>query len=108
MKVKFKEAGVDLPGKYEVSFVLEEDRLALRGTFAEGSQVLLEFRGENSTKFYLVPTDVHDITAACVSFEEQKENDVQYYVSREGISGEYDLYLNIDNLKYAIKMSVKL
>ncbi|SHH32971.1 aryl-sulfate sulfotransferase [Desulfosporosinus lacus] len=108
LKVKFKEAGVELPEKYAVSLVLEEDRLALRGTFVEGSQVLLEFKGVDSSKFYSVPTDVHDITAACISFEEQKENDVQYYVSREGLSGEFDLYLNIDNQKYDIKASVKL
>ncbi|KGK91794.1 ArsR family transcriptional regulator [Desulfosporosinus sp. HMP52] len=108
LKVKFKEAEEELPKKYAVSLVLEEDRLALRGTFVEGSQVLLEFKGAEGSKFYSVPTAVHDITAACVSFEEQKENDVQYYVSREGLSGEYDLYLNIDNLKYDLKMSVKL
>jgi len=108
MKVKFKEAGVELPAKYAVSLVLEEDRLALRGTFAEGTQVLLELKDADGSKFYLVPTEVHDVTAACVSFEVQKENDVQYYVSKECLFGEFDIYLNIDNLRYDTKVSVKL
>lgn len=108
MKVKFKDVGEAVPEKHNLSLVLEEDRLALRGTFIEGSQVLLELKGENETKFYSVPTDVHDITAACISFEEQKDNDVQFYVSREGLSGEFQIYLNIDNLRYDTKTSVKL
>lgn len=108
MKVKFKDVDEAVPEKHNLSLVLEEDRLALRGTFAEGSQVLLELKGEKESKFYSVPTDVHDITAACISFEEQKENDVQFYVSREGLSGEFNIYLNIDNLRYDTKTSVKL
>lgn len=108
MKVRFKDAEEALPAQHNVSLVLEEDRLALRGTFNEGSQVLLELKGKEDSKFYLVPTDVHDITAACVSFEEQAENDVQFYISKEGLSGEYDIYLNIDNLKYDTKLSVSL
>lgn len=108
LKVNFKDAGVELPEIYAVSLVLEEDRLALRGTFVEGSQVLLELKDADGSKFYSVPTEVHDITAACVSFEEQKENDVQYYVSRDGLSGEFEIYLNIDNLRYDTKTSIKL
>ncbi|MFZ5943511.1 MAG: aryl-sulfate sulfotransferase [Bacillota bacterium] len=108
MKVKFKEAEQDIPAKNNVSLVLEEDRMALRGTFVEGSQVLLELKGKDESKLYSVPTEVHDITAACISFEEQKENDVQFYISREGLAGEFDIYLNIDNIKYDTKLSVKL
>ncbi|MFZ7104554.1 MAG: aryl-sulfate sulfotransferase [Peptococcaceae bacterium] len=108
MKVKFKDAGEEVLAKNNVSLVLEEDRLALRGTFIEGSQVLLELQGKDQAKFYLIPTDVHDITAACLSFEEQKENDVQFYVSREELRGDFEIYLNIDNVKYDTKLSVKL
>lgn len=106
LKVNFKDVEGEIPGKHNVSFVLEEDRLALRGTFVEGSQVLLELKGKDKSKYYLVPTDVHDITAACVSFEEQGENDIQFYVSREELSGEFDLYLNIDNERYDTKKSI--
>lgn len=108
LKARFKDAGEELPKKYAVYIVLEEDRLALRGTFVEGSQVLLELKGANVSKFYSVPTDVYDITAACISFEEQKENDVQFYVSREGLFGEFDIYLNVNNLRYDTQTSVKL
>lgn len=108
MKVKFKDVDEEIPAKHNLSLVLEEDRLALRGTFKEGWQVFLELKGQEGSKFYLVPTEVHDITAACVSFEEQSDSDIQFYVSREGLSGEYDLYLNIDNLRYDTKYSVRL
>lgn len=108
MKVKFKDVDEELPEKHNLSLVLEEDRLALRGTFAEGSQVLLELKGKDESKFYSVPTEVHDITAACIAFEEQNDNDVQFYVSRENLSGNFDIYLNIDNKRYDTKFSVNL
>ncbi|HHW06905.1 MAG TPA: hypothetical protein GXX34_05140 [Clostridia bacterium] len=48
------------------------------------------------------------VPAACVSFEAYGDNDIQFHVSREGLSGEYDIYLNIDNLRYDTKYSIKL
>lgn len=108
MRVNFKDANEEVPSKHNLSLVLEEDRLAVRGTFKEGLQVFLELKGKEGSKYYLIPTEVHDITAACVSFEEQNENDIQFYLSREGLSGEYDIYLNIDNLRYDTKYSIKL
>ena len=108
MKVKFSDVNETVSEKYNLSLVLEEDRLALRGTFIEGSQVILELRGKDSSKFYSVPTDVHDITAACIDFEEQAESDQQFYVSREGIAGEYQIYLCVDNVRYDTKTSVKM
>jgi hypothetical protein len=108
MKIKFKEAGVELPEKHSLKLDLEEDRLALHATFREGSEVILEFKGQTESRFYSIPTVVHDVTAACVSFEVQNDNDFQFYVSREGLSGDYDIYLNIDNLKYDTKYSVQL
>lgn len=107
MKIKFKDAEVGLPEKHNLNLVLEEDRLALRATFREGSEVILELKGQNESKFYSISTVVHDVTAACVSFEVQNDNDFQFYVSGEGLSGDYDIYLNIDNLKYDTKYSVK-
>ncbi|MCR6544317.1 aryl-sulfate sulfotransferase [Dehalobacterium formicoaceticum] len=107
-KVKFKDVDQEIPEKHNLSLELEEDRLALHGTFGEGSQVFLELKGKEGSNFYLVPTEVHDVTAACVSFEEQGENDIQFYVSKEGISGDYDIYLNVDNFRYDTKLSVTL
>ena len=108
MKIKFKDAETELPEKHNLNLVLEEDRLAVRASFREGSQVFLELKGETGSKFYLIPTEVHDVTAACVAFEEQNDNDFQFYVSRQDLSGDYDIYLNIDNLRYDTKCSVKL
>jgi len=107
LKIKFKDVEEKLPEKHNLSLVLEEDRLAVRASFREGSEVFLELKGENGSKFYSVPTVVHDVTAACVSFEEQNDNDFQFYLSREELSGDYDIYLNIDNLRYDTKSSVK-
>ncbi|TGE39354.1 ArsR family transcriptional regulator [Desulfosporosinus fructosivorans] len=107
-KVKFKDVEGEVPAKHNFSLILEEDRLALRATFKEGSEVFLELKGENGSKFYLVPTVVHDVTAACVSFEEQNDNDFQFYVSRERLAGDYNIYLNIDNKRYDTQFSAKL
>lgn len=107
MKIKFKDVDAELPEKHNLSLILEEDRLALRSRFREGSEVFLELKGEEGSKFYSIPTVVHDVTAACVSFEEQSDNDFQFYISKEGLAGDYDIYLNIDNLRYDLKKAVK-
>ncbi|SHN88486.1 aryl-sulfate sulfotransferase [Desulfitobacterium chlororespirans] len=108
MKINFKDAETELPEKHKLNILLEEDRLAVRASFREGSQVYLELKGAEQSKFYNIPTEVHDVTAACVSFEEQNDNDFQFYVSREGLSGEFEIYLNIDNKRYDTHLSVKL
>lgn len=101
MKVKFKDAGEALPEKHNFKLILEEDRLAVRSLFREGSEVIVELVGKDGdSKFYNIPTEVHDVTAACVAFEEENDNDFQYYISLEGIHGEYDVYINIDNKRY--------
>lgn len=106
MKINFKDAG-EVPAMHELSFVLEEDRLALRGIFLEGSEVFLELKGQDKSRFYSIPTNVHDVNAACISIEAEQENQFQFYVSRE-ISGDFDIYMNIDNKRYDTKLSVKL
>lgn len=108
MKINFKDAETELPEKHKLNILLEEDRLAVRASFREGSQVYLELKGAERSKFYNIPTEVHDVTAACVSFEEQNDNDFQFYVSREGLSGEYEIYLNIDNKRYDTHLSAEL
>ncbi|WP_019849151.1 aryl-sulfate sulfotransferase [Desulfitobacterium sp. PCE1] len=107
MRIKFKDAETELPEKHNLNIVLEEDRLAVRASFKEGSQVFLELKGAEQSKFYNIPTEVHDVTAACVSFEEQNDNDFQFYVSREGLSGEFEIYLNIDNKRYDTHLSAQ-
>lgn len=108
MKIKFKDVEGGVPAKHNLSLILEEDRLALRATFKEGSEVFLELKGRDDSKFYSIPTVVHDVTAACVSFEEQNDNDFQFYISREGLAGDNEVYLNIDNKRYDTGFSVKL
>ncbi|MEL1136336.1 aryl-sulfate sulfotransferase [Desulfitobacterium sp. THU1] len=108
MKVKFQDTNVELPAKHNFNPILEEDRLAIRASFREGSQVILELKGAEKSKFYNIPTEVHDVTAACVSFEEQNDNDFQFYISREGLAGDFEIYLNIDNKRYDTHCSVKM
>lgn len=106
MRIKFKDAG-DLPQKHDLTLVLEEDRLALRGIFLEGSEVFLELKGQDRSRFYSIPTNVHDVNAACISIETEQENHFQFYVNRE-LSGDFEVYLNIDNKRYDTGVSVKL
>jgi len=108
MKVKYNDTDENLDARYNLSTVLEEDRLAVRGTFVEGSQVILELRGQDGSKFYLIPTEIHDPRAICVEFDEQKATDQQFYVSKEGMFGEYQIYLSIDNLRYDLKELIKI
>ncbi len=106
MKVNFKEAGM-LPEKHNLKLTLEEDRLSIRATFREGSEVIVELRGDKN-HFYNIPTEVHDVTAACVSFEVQKDNDFQYHISREGLSGTFDVYIDVDGKRYDTNKTVAL
>lgn len=107
IKVNFKDAG-EVPAKHNLSIELEEDRLSLKGIFLEKSEVILELRGENETKLYLIPTDVHDVNAACIAVDAAQDNQFQFYVSKEGLSGDFAVYLNINGKRYDTNLSVKL
>jgi arylsulfate sulfotransferase len=106
LKPNFKDAG-KLPDKHHCVIELEEDRLALRGTFTERSEGILELKSEEDAKYYLVPTDVHDVNAACLSIEETKDDEFQFYLSREGLTGAYDIFINIDGKRFDTELSVK-
>ncbi|MFP5527939.1 aryl-sulfate sulfotransferase [Peptococcus simiae] len=107
MKVNFKDAG-EVPAIHELKMELEEDRLAFRAMFREGSEVIIELRGETD-HFYNLPTEVHDVTAACVAFEEENDNDFQFYIHREGLEGgTYDVYLDVDGKRYDTGYTVNM
>ena len=107
MKVNFKDAG-EVPAVHELKMELEEDRLAFRAMFREGSEVIVELRGDKD-HFYNVPTEVHDVTAACVAFEEENDNDFQFYIHREGLEGgQYDVYLDVDGKRYDTGYTVRM
>ncbi|MBP2640905.1 MAG: aryl sulfotransferase [Firmicutes bacterium] len=90
-----------LPEEIKVSIYDEEDRLKITGHFAEGSYVVAVLFGEdNSTHKYLVPTTEKDELALCVGTFQHGSADSSVMISKEGLSGNYEVKLLLEGKLY--------
>ena len=102
------EDGGMVPEKYNVKIGIEEDRLILKATFEKGQLVMLQLEGETMHS-YFVPTTRRPFLAMCVgTFQESDERAVEFPVSKQGLSGEFQLRLIVDDFKYETGVSVTL
>ena len=102
------EDGGMVPEKYNVKIGIEEDRLILKATFEKGQLVMLQLEGETMHS-YFVPTTRRPFLAMCVgTFQEIDERAVEFPVSKQGLSGEFQLRLIVDDFKYETGVSVTL
>lgn len=89
-----------VPPRYEVTYMLEDGRLAMTGTFEETDEVYLILRNQYTDMTYYVPT-TFDASSPIYSVElEENYVMVTYYINDAGISGYYELYLVINDTLY--------
>ena len=97
-----------VPEKYRLKIALEEDRLVLRARFEKGQMVMLLLEGDG-TYAYFIPTTKRPFLAMCVgTFQESDERAVEFPISREGLSGRFNLRLIVDEYKYQTGLELEL
>ncbi len=108
-------AAVALDDKYKshaITLVKQEDRIVFTGTFKRNSNVRLVLVQGLEQRYYKLRITDKAHAALCVSvFEEEANADeeeltVTRYVNGEGLSGKYDLYLEIYDQIYNLGQQV--
>ena len=104
-KVSTKENIESVTEKHNIKFTNQEDRLTLTGQFIKGTKVNLILVQNKKQFIYNVSISKKPYTALCVDImtEEETENglSITKHINKEGLSGEYSIYLEIDGTIYS-------
>ena len=91
--------------KHNIKFTNQEDRLTLTGQFIKGTKVNLILVQNKKQFIYNVSISKKPYTALCVDImtEEETENglSITKHINKEGLSGDYSIYLEIDDTIYS-------
>lgn len=89
---------------HNISFTNEEDRIVFTGQFKRGTDVNVVLYKKGLLKKYNVQISKKPYTALCVDVFTDEENEngivVTKYINKEGLRGNYSLYLEIDGKLY--------
>ncbi len=113
IKIKnIRGAKATVDDAYHIKLTKEPDRLVLTGNFHEGQKVKLILNKLADQKVYDIRVSSKAYSAMCVDLfdkEQVQENDqlsVTKYINATGLSGTYNLYLEIDGDLYTLNQSV--
>lgn len=89
---------------HNIVFKNEEDRIAMHGVFDKGRIVTLVLAKDGEIKEYDIPVSVRPYTALCINIftteETEKTLELYKYINKDGLDGEYEIYLEIDDVLY--------
>ena len=93
--------GALLPECYEASIVEEPDRVTFNAIFESGQLVMLILEGEEDRHGYFISTAKNKFNALCCgTFIKNDPRSVSLSVSKEGLSGEYDVCVIVDDAEF--------
>lgn len=89
---------------HNITITNEEDRLVFNGQFKRGQNVNVILYKNLTSLYYNVKVSKHPYTALCVDVFTEEENEngiyVTKYINKEGLSGKYSIYVEIDGKIY--------
>jgi hypothetical protein len=103
------EDAKDMLEQHRVNIEKQEDRIVFTGTFKRGSNVRLVLKQGLEQKYYKMRITDKRHAALCVAVfsEEENENEdditVTRFINGDGLSGKYDLYLEVYDKIYDLK-----
>ncbi|MDA3731893.1 aryl-sulfate sulfotransferase [Niameybacter massiliensis] len=97
-----------IPAFHEASVVEEEDRIVFEAKFKRGQLAMLQLeRGQEEHRYY-ISTSAKPFLAMCVgTFQPKDDRTVTINVNKEGLKGEFDLRLIVDDKKYESGLKLK-
>lgn len=110
--VLFGEDAKKMVYDHQVKIEKQYDRIVFTGTFKRGSNVRLVLKQGAVQKYYKmrITDKIHAALCVAVFSEEENENEelltVTRYVNGTGLSGKYDLYLEVYDKLYDLKSQV--
>lgn len=103
------EDAKDMLEQHRINIEKQEDRIVFTGTFKRGSNVRLVLKQGLEQKYYKMRITDKRHAALCVAVfsEEENENEdditVTRFINGDGLSGKYDLYLEVYDKIYDLK-----
>lgn len=100
-KLPGKSYGI-LPEKFKGHIIDEEDRLKFSGVFESGTYCLLALTGADGSEHkYLIPAveEIDELTL-CVGTFQLKMAESSIMISKEGLSGQYEVKIMVENSLY--------
>ena len=97
---------------YQIKLTQESDRLIMTGAFYEGEKVKLILNRLNDQRVYSVRITNTPYSAMCVdlfnpeAIADQDRLAITQFVNAEGLTGTYEIYLEINNVIYPLHQSV--
>lgn len=90
--------------EHNVTLRNEEDRLVVSGRFKKEDNVRVGLYRNFYTNFYKIPVSKHPYTALCVDIFTEDENqngiEVTKYINKEGLRGNYSVYIEYNGKLY--------
>ena len=89
---------------HNIKFTKEEDRLVFTGQFKRSNEVNIVLYSNLVSRYYKQKISKKPYTALCVDIFNEEENEngitITRYINKEGLSGKYSIYLEIDGILY--------
>lgn len=102
------EEGGEIPDSYQIEIREECDRIIIHGRFENGQVVMLILEQDGESHQYFVPTTKHAFSSICVgTFIEHDERIVNHPINKEGLNGQYQVKLLIDEKVYQTGIAIR-
>lgn len=93
--------GVLLPERYEARVDEEEDRITINAIFESGQLVMLMLEGAHDRHGYFISTAKNKFNAVCCgTFIKSDPRSASLSISKEGLSGRYEICVVVDDTEY--------
>ncbi len=106
-KINLRSAHLEIPEEYQVEFTKEPDRLAFSARLTEGTRVRIILDRFFSRRTYALTATTRAYTAMCIDIFTEEDDiingdeiNVNSYINSDGLSGKYNIYLQIEDKLY--------
>lgn len=101
----------EIENKYNINISKEEDRLVFTGRFKKQNKVNVILYKDFTYNYYKLNISKHPYTALCVDILTEDENEngivITKYINKEGLKGNYSIYVEIDGTIYNTNKYIK-
>ena len=102
-----KDAGESIPDSLMAHVIEESDRVALKARFELGTDaVLLLKQGDNSLHYRIDTGGSRFAANSCMPHIPPDDRNTLTYVNKNGLSGQYELFLVIDSKRYKLEVTI--
>ena len=107
LELEWEDGGL-IDDSYQITATLTSEQLILSGNFQQGEMVLLLLEGDSTVQLYMQTTRAPYLTAGVQTWAKGSDRPITYAVSLEGLSGQYEICIGIDDKKYHTGMQISV